>query len=263
MRSRSGPVDLGRGRRRQARQVEALLSQPATVSVSATADQVSLQTSAAAGAAAGSPGVAATAGLPRDSGSPSRSATPARPTGRRSTGSGRGAGSPLDGGLGFDLGDQVSRWAGDIGGFVRRDLPVRPRRGAGRGDERRAGLRAGPSTTSSARSASSRALQRPPCPTRGSRASPYAGGGPDQVQFVQRDGKVVVGLGRTRSIRCSRRARPSTTRTRSTRPPTPSATTSRRSRSSTSCRCSSSSRASRRSRGPDYQRAKPYLDHLD
>jgi hypothetical protein len=101
--------------------LEALLSQPATASVSATADQLALQASTAAGAAP----AAEESPLLRDFPDDAWFAFAATDIGQAygdvvdRIRSGAGSGSvPLGGGLGFDLVSQVTGWAGDIGGFV-------------------------------------------------------------------------------------------------------------------------------------------------
>jgi len=101
--------------------LEALLSQPVTASVSATSDQLALQASAATGAVPApreSP-------LLRDFPDDAWLAFAVTDIGQAYGGvldrirAGAGSGSlPLGGGLGFDLAGQVTRWAGDIGGFV-------------------------------------------------------------------------------------------------------------------------------------------------
>lgn len=99
----------------------ALLSQPATASVSATSDQLALQASAATGAAPASQ----ESPLLRDFPDDAWLAFAVTDIGQTYGGvldrirAGAGSGSlPLGGKLGLDLASQVTRWAGDIGGFV-------------------------------------------------------------------------------------------------------------------------------------------------
>ena len=117
---KSGLVTLGRGRRPRAPCSRALLG-----AAGRRVGLGGLGPARASGVGGGRrrPGLAESPLLrdfPEERGSRSRSPTPARPTGACSTRSGRRGvrRSELDGGLGFDLADQVTRWAGDLGGFV-------------------------------------------------------------------------------------------------------------------------------------------------
>jgi Protein of unknown function (DUF3352) len=100
--------------------LKALLSQTATASISATADQLALQ---ASGASAVTP-VAQESSLLRDFPEGSWLAFAVTEAGDalraldRIQGPPGSGSSPLDGGLGFDLGAQITRWVGDIGGFA-------------------------------------------------------------------------------------------------------------------------------------------------
>ena len=117
-----GRADLSGRRSAAGPQLEALLGEPAVAWVSAASDELTLQASAAAGAAPGVAGVAAVAGLPGERLVRLRaSPTPARPTGACSTRSGTApdpAYPQLDGGARLRPRRQISRWAGDVGGFV-------------------------------------------------------------------------------------------------------------------------------------------------
>ncbi len=98
--------------------VEALLSQPATLSVSATSDQLSLQASAASGATPAPQESPLLRDFPRDVWLAFAVTDAGRAYGRILDRIRADAGSPLGGGLGFDLVNQVTRWAGDFGGFA-------------------------------------------------------------------------------------------------------------------------------------------------
>ena len=101
--------------------LDAVLGEPAVATVSATSDELTLQASAAAGAAP----AAAESLLLRDFPEDAWLAF-AVPDVRQAYGrlldqfqAGPGSIAPqLDGGLGVELADQVTRWAGDLGGFV-------------------------------------------------------------------------------------------------------------------------------------------------
>ncbi len=102
-------------------QLGALLSEPAAAWVSATADEVTLQASAAAGAAPSSPESPLLGDFPEGAWFAFAVPDAGQTYGRLldQVGAGPGSGSPsIGGGLGFDLVSQVTRWAGDIGGFV-------------------------------------------------------------------------------------------------------------------------------------------------
>jgi uncharacterized protein DUF3352 len=104
-----------------ARGLEPLLRQPVSASISAASDQLSLQASAAAGAAPASQESQLLGGFPEESWLAFAIADVGQTYGpllrevRHDAGA---ADATLGGGLGFDLADQVSRWAGDLGGFI-------------------------------------------------------------------------------------------------------------------------------------------------
>jgi Protein of unknown function (DUF3352) len=101
--------------------LEALLSQPVTASVSATSDQLALQASAATGAAPAPQESPLLRDFPEDVWLAFAVADAGQTYGRLldQIRSGPGSGyPPLGAGLAFDLATQVTRWAGDIGGFV-------------------------------------------------------------------------------------------------------------------------------------------------
>ena len=101
--------------------LKALLRQPATASVSATSDQLALQASAATGAAPAPGESSFLQDFPEGAWLAFAVTDVGQTYGRLLDQSLSGAGSgspPLGGGLGFDLGAQVTRWAGDIGGFA-------------------------------------------------------------------------------------------------------------------------------------------------
>jgi hypothetical protein len=168
--------------------VQSLLSQPATASVSATADNVSLELSAAQG-----PNTSAPHESPLLSDFPSDSWLAfASSDAGAALGQGLGAAEQA---LGFDLGAQLSHWAGDIGGFARGTSLF----GLGgalvleTSDEQ-----ASAQTLDDLKRTLSadRSVQISPLSTPGEQGFSLSPAGvPIQVQFVQRDGKVVVGLG--------------------------------------------------------------------
>jgi hypothetical protein len=169
-------------------QVQSLLSQPATASLSATADSVAVDLSAAQSANAPAPQES-----PLMSDFPSDSWLAFASSGAAAAlGQGLGAAEQE---LGFDLGAQLSHWAGDIGGFVRGTSLF----GLGgalvleTSDEQ-----ASAQTLDDLRRSlsSDRSVQVSPLSTSGEQGfslSPV--GVPIQFQFVERDGKVVIGLG--------------------------------------------------------------------
>ncbi|HEY7150399.1 MAG TPA: DUF3352 domain-containing protein [Solirubrobacterales bacterium] len=169
-------------------QVQTLLSQPATASVSATADDVSLELSAAQGSNTPAPRES-----PLMSGFPSDSWLAfASSDAGAALGQGLGAAEQA---LGFDLGAQLGHWAGDVGGFARGTSLF----GLGgalvleTGDEQ-----ASAETLDDLRRALSadRSVRVSPLSASGEQGFSLSPAGvPIQVQFVQRDGKVVVGLG--------------------------------------------------------------------
>jgi len=172
-------------------QLQGVLSQPATASVSATADQIALEASA---------GQSSTAPAPRAS--PLLSDFPsdswfafAGSDAGRSFAQGLAIGGPaIQQALGFDLGSEVGRWAGDVGGFVRGTSLF----GLGgalvmeTSDEQ-----ASTQTLDSLERAlsSDPSVDVSPLSTSGEHGFSLSPSGvPVELQFVQRDGKVVVGL---------------------------------------------------------------------
>jgi hypothetical protein len=97
-------------------QVQTLLSQPIAASVSATADQFALQASAATSSSAPAPQESS---LLRDFPGDSWLAFAASDAGRAyAQGLAQGGSAAIPEGLDLDLGSQLGRWAGDIGGFA-------------------------------------------------------------------------------------------------------------------------------------------------
>jgi hypothetical protein len=169
-------------------EVQSLVSQPATASVSATADNLSVELSAAQGANAPAPHESPLLSeFPSDSWLAFASSD---------AGAALGEGlAAAERALGFNLGAQVSHWAGDIGGFVRGTSLF----GLGgalvleTSDDQ-----ASAQTLDKLRRTLSadRSVQVSPLSTAGEQGFSLSPKGvPIQVQFVQRDGKVVVGLG--------------------------------------------------------------------
>jgi hypothetical protein len=170
-------------------ELKGLLEQPATLSLSATADQVAVETSASA--TGSTPAVRESAllsDLPSDSwlAFAVADAAPAL---------GQGLGAAAQQALGFDLGSQLEDWAGDVGGFVSGTSLF----GLGgalvieTSDDR-----ASAKTLDALEQRLSRIPQVriSPLSTDGEQGfSLTPSGAPIQVQFVQQDGKVVVGLG--------------------------------------------------------------------
>jgi hypothetical protein len=168
-------------------QVHSLLSQPATASVSAAADDVSLELSAAQGPSSPTPRESP---LLSDFPSDSWLAFASSDAGA-ALGQGLGAAERA---IGFDLGAQLGHWAGDIGGFARGTslfglggalvLETTDERASAQTlDELRRRLSA------------ERSLQVSPLTTSGEEGFSFSPAGvPIQVQVVQRDGKVVAGL---------------------------------------------------------------------
>jgi hypothetical protein len=169
-------------------QVQTLLSQPATASLSAMADDLSLELSAAQGANTPAPHQSPLLNdFPSDSWLAFASSDAGAVLGQAS-----GAAQEA---LGFDLGAQLSHWAGDVGGFARGTSLF----GLGgalvleTGDEQ-----ASAQTLDDLRRTlgAERSVQVSPLSTSGEQGFSLSPKGvPIQVQFVQRDGKVVVGLG--------------------------------------------------------------------
>jgi hypothetical protein len=101
--------------------LEQLLGQPVSASISATSDQLALLASGAAGAAPASQESKLLEDFPEESWLAFAIADAGETYGSLLRQIRPGAGAPdarLDGGLGFDLADQISRWAGDLGGFT-------------------------------------------------------------------------------------------------------------------------------------------------
>jgi uncharacterized protein DUF3352 len=97
-------------------QIQALLSQPIAASISATADQLALQASAATSNSALAPQESS---LLRNFPGESWLAFAASDVGRAyGEALAQGGSAAIPEVLGFDLGSQVGRWAGDIGGFA-------------------------------------------------------------------------------------------------------------------------------------------------
>jgi hypothetical protein len=170
-------------------QVQSLLSQPATASLSATADDLALELSVAHGPATATVRESELLkGFPSDSwlAFASADAGPAI---------GQGVGAAAQEALGFDLGSQLEDWAGDVGGFVSGTSLF----GIG-------GALVVETNDDQASAQTLDDLQERLSRIPEVRISPLSTGGeqgfsltpsgtPIQVQFVQRDGKVVVGLG--------------------------------------------------------------------
>lgn len=178
-------------------QLKALLSEPAVASVSATSDELALQASAAAGAAVASlespllqdfPEGAWLAFAIPDAGQAYGDLLDQIRSGRGS------AYPPLDGGLGLDLSRQISGWAGDFGGFV-----------AGTSLFGLSGALVLETTDESASGRTLDQLQRLLGSQEGLSVEPLADNGdtgfsltptgvPIEFRVVQREGKVVAGL---------------------------------------------------------------------
>ena len=174
-------------------QLQSLLSAPAAASVGATADQVSIEASAAASSSTPAPHESPLLReFPSDSWFAFASADVGRSYGQVL---GQGGAAALPRALGFDLGSELSQWAGDVGGFV--------------GGTSLFGLGGALVLETSDEKASARtlanlrdALSRDPSVTVSPLDSPgeqgfslSPAGVPIQFQFVQRDGKVLAGLG--------------------------------------------------------------------
>jgi Protein of unknown function (DUF3352) len=176
-------------------QVQALLGQPVAASVSATSDQLALQASVAASAAASSQESSLLRDFPEDAWVAFAASDAGQTYGRvlDQIQAGTGSGQPL-GGLGFDLGGQITRWAGDVGGFV--------------GGTSLFGLSGALVLATNDEQASAHTLDQlqralegdpalsiQPLTEHGERGfSLTLAAAPIQFQVVQRDGKVVAGL---------------------------------------------------------------------
>jgi hypothetical protein len=174
-------------------QLQALLSQPVALSVSATADQLGVQASAATSSSAPAPQESSLLrNFPGDSWFAFAANDAGRAYGRALA---QGGSAAIRQALGFDLGSQLGRWAGDIGGFVS-GTSLFGLGGAlviGTNDEQ-----ASAQTLEGLQGALSRnrSVNVSPLATGGEQGfSLSPAGAPIQIQFVQRDGKVVVGLG--------------------------------------------------------------------
>jgi hypothetical protein len=173
-------------------QIQALLSAPATASVSATSDQVSLDASAAASSSAPAPQESALLGSFPDDAWIAFAAKDAGPAYGQALA--QAAGGSVAQALRFDLGSQLADWAGDVGGFVRGTslfgiggaLVVETR------DEQASAHTLGELQGALSRNPS---LTVSPLGSGGEQGfSLSPAGAPIQIQVVQRDGKVVAGL---------------------------------------------------------------------
>jgi hypothetical protein len=99
-------------------QVRAVLSQPASASLAATSDQISLETSTAAGAQPAPAASSLLDDLPSDSWLAFATANGASSFAQSFESAPPQAQAQLRRALGFDLGAELGKWAGDIGGFV-------------------------------------------------------------------------------------------------------------------------------------------------
>ncbi len=166
-----------------------LLKQPVTLSLSVTADQVAVEASAASG---GSTPAVQESSLLSDFPSDSWLAFGGADAGPAL---GQGLGAAAQQALGFDLGSQLGDWAGDVGGFVRGTSLF------GLGGAlvvETADDQASAQTLDDLQRRLSRdpSVRISPLSTEGEQGFTLSpAGAPIQVQFVQRDGKVVVGLG--------------------------------------------------------------------
>jgi hypothetical protein len=173
-------------------QLQTLLSQPVTMSASATDDQVSLDTSAATSSSTPAPEESS---LLRDFPSDSWLAFGASQAGRAyGQALAEGGQAAIPSTFGLDV-SQISKWAGDLGAYVRGTSLF----GLGgalvveTSDEQ-----ASAETLDQLRRAlsGSSSLSVSPLSENGEQGfSITPRGAPIQIQFVQRDGKVVVGLG--------------------------------------------------------------------
>jgi hypothetical protein len=178
-------------------QLEALLGEPAVAWVSATADELALQASAAAGAAPASPESPLLQDFPEGAWLAFAASDAGKTYGRLLDQVQAGPGATyrsLPRGLGLELARQVTRWAGDIGGFV--------------GGTSLFGLSGALVLETSDQQASARTidqLQRVLAKDPGLSVEPLLGSGengfsvapagvPIQFQVVQRGDKVVAGL---------------------------------------------------------------------
>jgi hypothetical protein len=173
-------------------QLQALLSQPATLSISAAADQLGLQASAATGSSTPAPQESP---LLRDFPGDSWFAFAANDAGRAyGEALAQGGSAAVSQALGFNLGAQLRRWAGDLGGFVSGTSLF--------------GLGGALVLSTNDEQASSQTLtdlQRALSTNGSVNVSPLSGdeqgfslspaGAPIEFRLVQQDGKVVVGLG--------------------------------------------------------------------
>jgi Protein of unknown function (DUF3352) len=174
-------------------QLQTLLSAPVAASVGATADQLSIEASAAASSSAPAPQESP---LLRQFPSDSWFAFAASDAGRfygQALAQGGAAAFPRA--LGFDLGSELGHWAGDVGGFVGGTSLF----GLGgalvveTSDEQ-----ASAQTLAKLRDALSRdqSVTVSPLDSQGEQGFSLSPAGvPVQFQVVQRDGKVVAGLG--------------------------------------------------------------------
>jgi hypothetical protein len=169
-------------------QLQSLLSEPATASVSASPDDLALQLSVAQGENTPSPQESPLlVDFPSDS-------WLAFASGDAGAGLGQGFGA-AEQALGFDLGSQLRRWAGDVGGFARGTSLFGL--GGALVVETDDGQASAKTLDELERSLSAdRSLRVAPLSAEGEEGfSLTPTGVPIQFQFVQRDGKVVIGLG--------------------------------------------------------------------
>jgi Protein of unknown function (DUF3352) len=172
-------------------QLQGLLSQPATASVSATSDQLALEASAAQSSGAPAPGASPLlADFPSDSWFAFAATDAGAAFAQALSG---GGGAAIQQALGFDLGSELGHWAGDVGAFVRGTslfglggalvLQTKDEQASAQSlDSLERALSSDPSVDVSPLSTSEHGFSLSPS------------GVPVQFQFVQRDGKVVAGL---------------------------------------------------------------------
>jgi hypothetical protein len=168
-------------------QVNALLSAPASASVSVTSDRIALDASAAGSAQDLTQASSLLRGFPGDSWFAFAAGGLDGAVGQALQGSSQQ--------LGFDVGSQLSNWAGDVGGFARGTSVF----GLG-------GALVVESDDEQASAQTLSDLQRGLSPNPSLDVSPLSESGeqgfsvapagvPIQLQFVQREGKVIAGLG--------------------------------------------------------------------
>ncbi|MGH2926277.1 MAG: DUF3352 domain-containing protein, partial [Solirubrobacterales bacterium] len=173
-------------------QLQTLLSQPVTMSASATADEVSLDASAATSSSTPAPKESALLGdFPSDSWFAFGASEAGRAYGQALAQGGQAA---LPSTLGVDV-SQIAKWAGDLGGFARGTSLF----GLGgalvlqTSDEQASGQTLSQLQRVFSRNSSVSVTPLSESGEQGFTVTPR--GAPIQIQFVQKDGKVVVGLG--------------------------------------------------------------------